>query len=234
MSSVVARDLVSPTTTFPNLVAQKGLLILTVAFSILSLIPSLRFVGSMGTRSTALLSTVSLCALDGAITPATCIKVSAVALGLIGVATGSPTIIIASLAADLAVQSMSIFKALWQKEYIKTLPHLGVIVIDSLAIAAMVTGLWPIIVTACAVNALVMVGLIAKCASNGPPRNAMETIDLFCYAALMIIGIAGAVDSSEYTVHSKRRPPRFHPALSAEQFPTLPITGPAIVTRDLT
>lgn len=184
-------------------IIQRGLLVLTVACSAMSLIPPLRFAGSLVTRSVAFLSTSSLCAYswskDNNFGLTSYVKLTAVTLGIIGVATSSSLLIVTSLIADLGLQSFNTLKAVYQGEYGKALMHTGVTVINSLALAAVVTGSWPLMVTAAAVSAAAMLAIAIKVSMNA--QSSGDAIDVACYSALAVLGAASAVSAAELYSH---------------------------------
>ncbi len=185
---------------------QNSLLVLTVAFGVLSVIPPLRFVGALGVRSISLLSTLTSCVeqkrnsnwVDVAIRSA---KIGVVTLGLVAVATATPLFAVASLAADLALQALDAGRTVEHKEYTKACVHLWIAIIDALAIAAIVTGSWPLMVAAASVSILAMLVMGIKIACDGKKGCAIGSI---CYIALAALGIASACSVAELKVNQSR------------------------------
>lgn len=180
----------------PKDIVQKGLLVVTTACAALSIIPQFRLAGSLATRSVALLTSTSLCASEGQFTIANCAKLGAVTLGLIGVAASSPVLIIASLTADLAIQIMNTIKAFREGNTFKGWTHIGITVVNALTLAAVASGAWQVIVTAAAVNAVVMFALSLRAGRNG------DITGNLCYAALTVLSVWGAIGAAEHSRHT--------------------------------
>lgn len=179
---------------------QKGLLVLSVATAVISLIPPVRLAGALATRSIALLSST----LDGAKQAtrkdhwsnkaASCAKVAIVALGLAGLAAASPALLIASLASDVGLQAIEMVRSAWKGDGDKALAHFAILVVDSLVLGAVVAGSWQLMVAAAAVNAFVMIGFFSAATRNwDKSKKWTDCIEPLCYASMSILGIATAV-----------------------------------------
>src|SRR5262249_37330999 len=109
-----------------KLAVHRGLLVVTVAASILSLIPPLRLLGAMITRSVALLSSTLHCADKGSKDHlfTRVARVGAVAVGLAALVVASPVMLVASLAADIGLQAIEMVRAFRRGEIGKGLAHL--------------------------------------------------------------------------------------------------------------
>lgn len=179
---------------------QKGLLIAIVVCAALSLHPTFRLVGSLATRSTALLTTSSLCADRWSQETnlgrlAFGVKILTIATGGVGMAAGSLLLILASLIGDLSYQGFKTAKALYQGAYGKALMHTSVIGINSLVLTALATGSAPLMITAAALSAVAMLAIALKVGRNANTRG--QGVDTICYVALAIIGAASALSVAE-------------------------------------
>ena len=184
---------------------QRVLSVMTVACAILSLIPPLRFAGSICLRSVALLSSCNICvdsweSLNNWDKASRCAKVALVALGLVGSVLSSPLLIVASLVVDTVLQIKDFAISLSNWDF-KAVIQFGMITINILVIAAIVLGSWPLIVAASAVSAaviLVSAGFFFVTASidTAGGGNIDTFFDLVCYSALMGVGMAGSISMS--------------------------------------
>lgn len=239
----------------PTTPLQKVLLVATVGCAALSLIPPFRLAGSLALRGIALLSSIlnseeTWAKNDTLGSILNYFKVAVVTFGIVALVAASPMLMVASLAADIGFQAIQMARCIYKGEYSKALIHFGVIVIDSLALAGIVTGSWQLMVAAAAVSAVGMLILFAE--SKG-------SLEAFSYFALAIIGgvAAGTIgntnilqepDGQKTTVFDydgngrvigqhvvyERTYSQDHQApttLSPELFPTVPVGGPAIVTN---
>lgn len=149
---------------------HKGLLLLTTALAILGAIPPLRLFASIALRATALLSSTTAC-VDNWKADTTfekimkVAKMTGVALGLAGMAAASPLVLIASLAADVGIQALEMVKAFYKGEDGKGCIHLGMLIVDVLALAGLIVGSWELMVAALAVSILAMI-IIGSVAIN--------------------------------------------------------------------
>lgn len=180
-------------------IVQKGLLVTTLFFSVLSLIPPLRLAGGLGLRSTAVLSSTAMGVsywknMSGMEKALACSKIAICALGLAGLAAGLPALIVASVAADIALNVFEMVKAAVNGQTEKALMHFGFTVINTLVLGGLLAGSWQLMVTAAAVSALAMAGIAIKVMSTA--KSGDEAIDVLCYLGLMATGIAGAVTTA--------------------------------------
>lgn len=183
---------------------QRALLVATTACAILSLIPPLRLAGALALRGIALLTSGvnvmdswKIEGIPGRVAQAA--KIALVALGLIALATSSPILLIASVAADLALQIFELGKCLFEAESMtKALCHLAFIVIDTLLLAGLIVGSWELIVAALAVQAAAMgalaLGMLFVASQN---KNNVSYIDSLCFLTLTAVGIAGSITSAK-------------------------------------
>lgn len=180
---------------------QRALLVGAVGFGVLSLVPPLRFAGSLGLRAVAFLAACNVSAhnwqdgskLDRALLVG---KIALVVLGIVGAVLVSPAMIVASIAVDTGLQIKELLSALKDKEYGKALIHLTMLTVNVLAIAAIVLGSWQLIVAASAISVLLMLCMAVKMylATKEDPG---AWIDVLGYAALAGIGIAGCVTMAQ-------------------------------------
>ena len=166
---------------------QKGLLALTSAAAVMSVIPPLRSAGSLAMRSIALCSS-SLGCIKKEVTACilSCAKVGVVSLGVAAIVAAKPVLFIASLVADIAVQSLEMIKAVYANYGFQIFANISAIVIDTLALSALTTGSWPLMVVASCVNAGVMTVFAFKAIDND---NGLESL---CYSILAAVGYVGA------------------------------------------
>lgn len=190
---------------------KTGLLGLTVATTILSLIPPFRLAGALATRSIAFLSSsldsvkpnekgISAKALN-------CARTAFIALGIAGLAAASPVLILTSLVADTGIQVIEMGKAIYKKQAGKALVHLSCIVINSLVIGALIVGSWKLMVAAAAVSMVVM-GVFAMAISIGKDKPTMSSVfESFCYLGLSVTSALslGAVIQETRTVNTNSR-----------------------------
>lgn len=177
-------------------VFQKSLLVLTTAATIVSCIPHCRTMGTLATRSISLLSTTTSNVnrlKNGSLTnrAAAITKIAGVSLGLAGVATSTPMLIIASLTADTAFQTFEAIQALRQDD-LTGFFHLGAVAVNILMLSATVVCassgvVLALSLTACVINATAMVGLAGLSGVNRSPTG------VICYAALVILSMINTI-----------------------------------------
>lgn len=178
---------------------QDGLMIGTVVFATLSLVPSLRTFSSLALRSIALVSTslpLANWSNDGAMTRTSkFIKVGAVALGLTGIFLKTPAYVIASLVADIGHQTLEMIKycklpmSAENPAPARSLTSNALIIATNvIVISAIALASWKLMILAATVNivALSFIGLTAV-ANN-------QNISAVCYAILaglnVVLGIS--------------------------------------------
>lgn len=191
---------------------NKGLLIVSTACAILSLIPPLRLAGALALRGTALLSSgvngMDSWKTEGILGRITQIsQVALIILGIIAVATASPVLILASIAADLALQIFEMGRCLNQKEYSKALCHLGIVVIDTLLLAGLIVGSWELMVAALSVQATAM--LVFMCAAGAMALENKDNsllLEATCFAILAGVGVTGALTTAEMRSLTPKNP----------------------------
>lgn len=178
---------------------QTGLMVVTVAAAVLSLIPPFRFIGATVMRSVALVSSLDLCQdswrqSDWQRRAITCVKVAATALGVVAIVTSSPVLLIAALATDIAVQ---IFEMLKTPSIGKKLLHLGFLAVNVLVLTGIVLASWEILLAASIVSTVAMLclGIYIGCKA----KTWKDVANMFCYFALLGVGIASGVMVSRLT-----------------------------------
>jgi hypothetical protein len=184
-------------------VSQRVLFVASVACGIIAAIPPLRLVGSLMMRSVALISSslgYAQCGPEESRLTKIA-KIAIVALGLIALMASTPILLIVSLAADIGLQAIELVKAAMNKEMFKVFAHVSVIVINTLVLAAIATGLWEVMVVATAVGALAMLLFALKAAVEaeglkGLPGK-LASVDVMCYFALSALGVATAYSIAE-------------------------------------
>lgn len=178
---------------------QRGLLASSAAMSIISLIPSMRFGGALASRSVVLLSAALNCVktsqtslLENAKRYA---KVGIAALGLAAVAAASPMLLAASLVSDIGVQMIDLIKSVKADSPGKIAAHVSMIVIDALALGAVVVGSWKLMVAAAAVNAVALFGFMVSAMDldDGSP------LEVFSYMSLMFANCISAYEIAPVT-----------------------------------
>lgn len=188
----------------PSRVVSSMLLIASLGATIISHIPPLRFAGALALRAVTLLSHADSSkrgwaqeTLIGKITR--CAKVAGLIGGIMAIAAASPILIIASLVADTALQTIDLIRACEQRDWAKAGQHFSAIVINSLVIGAMIVGSWELMVAAAAVSALaVVILMMCKAPTSQKNRNIHYGIEVIYYGLQFISSIAGAVMIAEH------------------------------------
>lgn len=184
---------------------------MTVVCAILSLIPTLGTIGAISCRSIALITGGVHCIEawknQGRWGLAVqCARVAFIALGLVGVITQLNILSVASVAGDLLFQMAEAARGLHQKDLYKAFSHMGIILIDTFVLAALLTGGWQYIVTAAAVSTVMMiifaVGAGIRAGTTQDPAAAFESV---CYVALALLGIASSVRAAELSAQRATR-----------------------------
>jgi hypothetical protein len=186
---------------------QRGLLGLTVITSILSLIPRVRLIGAIATRTVGLLSVSVECssgygkknwqqhALDGS-------KVAVVALGLFAVAVASPLLIMAGLTADIALGAVETVRAAFNDDQFRAGIHAAVSVISGLSLVAIAIGSWEFMVAAALTSAVVLAIMMSEALSKGHNDNG-AAFEGVCLCILANISLAGAFAIGKITHTAK-------------------------------
>jgi hypothetical protein len=207
----------------PRPVIQTGLLIAAVGAGIISVIPALSLIGTLSLRSVGLIfNCFNILDKHGnndyQVIAFKAIKIALAVLSIVAVAIALPLIIVAYLSIDIALQTFDLVRALYNKQYKKALFHFSLIAIDSLVISGLVAGSWPCLIAASAVSAAAM-GTIAYYIAR-KAKTTTETINLACYLALSLIGVAGALTTAEtshkFAINSQVTEPTAHQPREAD------------------
>lgn len=189
------------TMTLPdNRTIQRGLLGLSVVFATLSLLPPLKFVGSLALRSSSFLSATTICAEKWAKSDllskmTKCAKVAVVALGIAAVAASKSMLLVAALTADIGLQAIEIGKSIYHSDYAKTAIHAGVLAVDAFTLAAALTASWPLMTTAAAISALMLTGATIKAACEALTSG--DCFEAWCYGTLALLNVISAFKIAE-------------------------------------
>lgn len=184
-----------------NTTARRGLLILTVACAALTLIPPFKLGASIAMRSVSFLTSSLNCAenwnSDSDLGKfAKICKIAIVTLGIVALAISMPVLLVVSLVADIGLQAIAVLKAISDGDGRKALTHFSILVIDAFGLAAMLTGMWELMVAAASVTALALLVLAIKVGMDGSYNNMENGVDAFCYAALSAFGVYTAVTNA--------------------------------------
>jgi len=174
-------------------ICQRILLVAAVGCSILSITPSFRIGAAIAMRGIALISSL---ASFHHINPQNQISVIAqnvarcaiIILGIVAIATASPLLLIVSLIMDTAMQAFLCLKALYKQDFMGVALHFGMLAINTLAVAALITGSWQLMVAAAAASALAMASIALLIAFYAQKDDLGTAIDIACYLALTITG----------------------------------------------
>lgn len=110
------------------------------------------------------------------------LRLAVTALGLAGIAAHMNVLILVSLSADSVLQVFQLGIGIRQKNPVKSLTHLNFIMIDSLAIAGIVTGAWTMLAAAGLINALTMTAFGAQALVIGTAKKDPRA----CWASLSV------------------------------------------------
>ncbi len=148
-------------------IVKSILLVSTVPFAIISMIPGLRLVGTLGNRSIALLH--SALNFTGALSEKNKwvhftkgLKIGALICGIVGVASSLPALIIVSLISDIATESFECAKAIYQKKYNAAFIHASQLIADVFILTTILTGTHTFMYVAIAAHGLCMLYLAGK------------------------------------------------------------------------
>lgn len=174
---------------------QRCLLIAATAGAVLSLVPPFRLPAALAVRSAACLSSLVDCTggeKKWLLRLQDCTKLAVAALGLVGLATATPALIIASLTTDIALQALSFGTSVCQGDLPKALVHASILAVDVLAVAGIALASWKLMALACAVSTVAMLTLIGTAVTRGEnAENNWTFLDAACYTVLAGVGIFG-------------------------------------------
>jgi hypothetical protein len=195
-------------------ISQRSLLIASTACTILSIIPATRFAGSLAMRSVAFMSTsLSMNATwdegDVKVNAAKVAQTAGVVIGVIALVTAIPALLGTSIAIDLGVQVFEAGRAATKGDGAQATLHLGMAIIDTLALAGVVTGSWQLMVAASSINITLMLtaGIITLCKATDSSGNikGAQVLDGLCYFAMAGTGIATAITTSKITNYASEK-----------------------------
>lgn len=183
-------------TTKVTLFLQRTLLVLSTIAAILCVIPPIRLAGSLTLRSLSCLSSLLTAKnsfehegrFSGVLK---CVKIATAILGLVGLILSQPYLIVVGLAVDIALQLFECVRGAIQGNLVKVLFHLGFAILNGLILAALLSGLWPIVVAAAALSAAFMAVMAIHALCYG------YTLECICQLILMGVGIGAAIASAE-------------------------------------
>jgi hypothetical protein len=175
---------------------QRMLLVTLVGCSILAMIPPIRIGAAIAMRSLVLISSLASFTSIDKKNPISAIaqnvaRITIIVLGIAALATASPALLTASLVMDLAMQAFLCIKALYNREYTTAALHFGMVVIDTLAVAALVTGSWQLMVAAGATSIVAMASITLAIGFYTKGKDLGSKIDIACYLALTVTGYVG-------------------------------------------
>lgn len=176
------------------------LLVATAGFSIATLVPASRHIAGLSLRAIAFVSASAVCAdswekesVQNRVLNIE--RIAIVAMGVLGAATATPVFYVAALSAEVGLKTFELMSALMDRDLERSVIHAGMLVIDALVLAAVVTGAWEVMVTAAAVNAFAMFAMgIKKLAFSEDP---VDAFDFFCYGALGTVSVVTAIETSK-------------------------------------
>ncbi len=133
------------------------LLASTIPFTIVSLIPSLRLVGSLGVRSISLLSsilnfTTTVKSPNKWLHVTNTLKIGVVVCGIAALTASLPMFIIISLVSNIAIELFELAKAIYQNNGLAIAAHTVQIITDALVLSAILTGSIYLLGTAVVIN----------------------------------------------------------------------------------
>jgi hypothetical protein len=207
--------------------AQRVLLVATVIFGHLSFFPSLRVIGALGIRTVALVSSsieleYNKDAADGIEKLRLYSKIAVVAVGIIGLVLSSSVILLAGLAADGCLHALDVARAIAKGDSKKAIVHLGLLLVNTFIMAAMITGAWGFMLGAVLLNVALLGFIIYKVhAELQTARNQNLGVDLSLYATMAFAMLISGTNSV------------LSPASSPQQYPLLPIGGNVVVTKEM-
>ncbi|MDE3046211.1 MAG: hypothetical protein KGJ02_06165 [Verrucomicrobiota bacterium] len=176
----------------PAGLARKGMLVAALACGILAAVPPLRIAGMLAARSVAILSnlvnfgeTYQQGWLSRILNVA---RVGLVTLGLVAIVTATPVFLVASLGGDIGLQVIEMGRAIEQGNGLKFAIHFCVMLLDILALAAITTGSWQLMLAAACFGTLAMLTLMGIALNKGMGFEAV------CYLGLAALGLVSAVN----------------------------------------
>jgi hypothetical protein len=180
-----------------------------VVFAFTSLVPPLRFAAALSVRALALLDLVAL----GTIEKngwrswlSISLKSVGIVLAIVGIITALIPLSIAAFGVDIFVQLKGMWTALRSRESSGKkaalfFAHLGFLIVDVLALAAIATGGWQLAVAAASISAFTMFVIAIGTFIVARVNNDLGSLfDGFCYLLLAGLGTSVARNSAKIDV----------------------------------
>lgn len=196
-------------------VLHRLILVAIIIFGIISRLPALGFIGALGVKALAILDLVALSPSPSKKNWKTilsiCGKIVGVALGILGLVLALVPLSIAAFGVDLAYQIIGLYQDRSDPGLIAL--HIGFIIVDTLALAAVITGGWQLAVAAASISAVVMLGValytaVKCCVTKADVSGSI--FDTICYIALAGLCLANAITSAKITNHHKKSKFQYH------------------------
>ncbi len=190
----------------PKRILQTFLLATTIPFTIISIIPSLRLVGSIGVRSISCLSAI-LNFTNGVkqnnkwLYFTNNLKIAAVICGIVALSASLPALIVASLVTDIATESFELGKSMCKGDWDKFAVHGFQIITNAFVLTAILTGSFQFLFAAVALNAIIHAGRILVLCVHCSRKNRCEgedITDIVLYSILTLLTIPNLVMITEY------------------------------------
>ncbi len=241
---------------------QRGLMLLTIVTSILSSMPTHRMAGALGLRCTSLAS-ASVNALSGSGNEhwvariAKCTKVASVALGLAGLYASIPVFTLTPVLIEPFLQILFLLDAGLKGDFSQRIEHaqfpliIGSLITNIAAGIAFTTSSQAWMIAACLINCFFMTILSASIITdmiepvyNRPRRSWADMIHAIGYLILGILSGTNPISQIKGTREWRQTWKDYgnwgywtsesvRVCLDPKLYPTLPITGPTVTTRDL-
>lgn len=178
--------------------AQKSLLIIRIACSIITLIPELKTVGIIGMRSILFAASSKACATswsqdDALHRISKCAKLGALVLGITAVATGAPYMLVAAMVANIAIQIFDLGIAFHEGNSSKVPIHLGILVLITVLMTG--EGSWPLTLLLKTIPVIAMAAMAVKAGTNA--RDWGDIVESVSYGTLAAVTLAKKVTQSE-------------------------------------
>ncbi len=222
---------------------QSGLPALTIPFAILSIVPAFRLVGSIGTRSVSLLT--SILNFTGSINKenkwlhvTNTLQIGAVVAGIVALTASVPFLIIVSIVTDIAIQTIELGKAIYQKRWKAAAIHAFQIIIDAFVLASILQNSLLFMLIAFIINTAFIFTIYIVCEKD---LNKFSHFDFYCKLILFGVSVANAnlvykTEHKEVRGHGRHKHTvtvEDWPGLPTNMLPTVPLGGAALVTRDV-
>lgn len=183
-------------------VLKTTLLVCTVIFAILSIIPPIRWLGAYALRSISILSSANFCresweADNLWVRAFKCLKVSIIFLSLFALIFSIPSFILVVVGLITGLQFIDCLRHLTKKQWKPASIQAAMLIMDMLMLVALVTGLWQLIVVLSALSACLMLGIAVYLSFSALKNKSMPPIEGLYYFALSLLSIACAISTAE-------------------------------------